>query len=151
MPCPAESTDSVKVPIQIPGPVQAQAQAQAQAVRIDKWLWSVRLYKTRSNAAEACRCGHVRIDGHPVKASRDVRPGDIIQAKTGLIQRTVRVLTALESRVGAAKVPLHMEDLTPPEELQRLKEASLHPAWRPPGSGRPTKKERRLLDEFLAP
>ncbi len=134
---------TVQSPAEIPVP--------AKAVRIDKWLWSVRLYKTRSNAAEACRCGHVRIDDHPVKASRDVRPGDVILAKTGLIQRTVRVLAVLENRVGADKVPGFMEDLTPPEELQRLKEASLHPAWRPPGAGRPTKKERRLLDAFLDP
>jgi ribosome-associated heat shock protein Hsp15 len=121
------------------------------AVRIDKWLWAVRLYKTRSIAAEACRCGQVRIDDKPVKASRDVRPGDLITARTGPITKTVRVRAVLEDRVGAAKVPEYLEDLTPPEELQRLKEASLNPAWRPPGAGRPTKRERRLLEAFLTP
>lgn len=122
------------------------------AIRIDKWLWAVRLYKTRSLAAEACRCGHVRIDAKPVKASRDVRPGDLLSVRTGPIQRTVRVRAVLEDRVGAALVPGFMEDLTPPEELERLKQSSLlNPAWRPPGAGRPTKRERRLLDAFLTP
>lgn len=132
----------------VPSPAELPTQT---AVRIDKWLWAVRLYKTRSMAAEACRCGQVRIDEQPVKASRDVRPGDLITARTGPITKTVRVRAVLEDRVGAAKVPEFLEDLTPPEELQRLKDASLHPAWRPPGAGRPTKRERRLLDAFLTP
>lgn len=121
------------------------------STRIDKWLWAVRLYKTRSLAANACRCGHVRIDGHPVKASREVRPGDVIVARTGALTRTVRVRAILEDRVGAAKVPDFLDDLTPPEELQRLKDAAMNPAWRPPGAGRPTKRERRLLEAFLEP
>lgn len=123
----------------------------APAIRIDKWLWAVRLYKTRSLAANACKCGHVRMDGKPVKASRDVRPGDLIVARTGPITRTVRVLAVLEDRVGAPKVPEYLEDLTPPEEFLRQKEAAaMSAAWRPPGAGRPTKRERRILDAFLA-
>ncbi|MBL9126269.1 MAG: RNA-binding S4 domain-containing protein [Verrucomicrobiales bacterium] len=121
------------------------------ATRVDKWLWAVRLFKTRSLAAQACRCGQVRIDEHPVKASRDVRPGDVLQVRTGPVTRTVRVRAILEDRIGAAKVPAFLEDLTPPEELRRLKEASMNPAWRPPGAGRPTKRERRLLEAFLQP
>lgn len=136
----------------MPSPAEPQPSNTAQAIRIDKWLWAVRLYKTRSLAANACRCGHVRLDNQPVKASRDVRPGDTIVARTGSIQRTVRVRAILEDRVGAPRVPEFLEDLTPPEELQRQREPSfLNPAWRPPGSGRPTKRERRLLDAFLEP
>ncbi len=120
------------------------------SVRIDKWLWAVRLAKTRSLAAEACHDGHVRIGGHPVKASREIRPGDVLVVRTDTLTRTVRVRTLLEKRVGAAAVPEFLEDLTPPEEIARAKALLAdRGAHREAGAGRPTKKERRLLDAFL--
>ncbi len=119
-----------------------------QAVRIDKWLWAVRVFKTRSVAADACRRGHVRLDDEPVKPSREVRAGDTLKVRAGDITRTVRVRGLIENRVGASLVPQYMEDLTPPEERARPRDPVLT-AWRPPGSGRPTKRERRRLQAWL--
>ena len=115
-----------------------------ESVRIDKWLWAVRIFKTRGLAAAACRAGHVTIADQPVKASRDVKPGDLIVAKTGEITRTTKVLALLAQRVGAQTVPQFAEDLTPPAEYQKPKEPVLAPLFsRPKGAGRPTKKDRR--------
>lgn len=120
------------------------------AVRIDKWLWAVRLYKTRTLAAAACRSGQVRVDGQPVKASRELRVGNTLTARLGPVTRTVRVRAVLENRVGAAHVVEYLEDLTPPEELEKARAPGLHtPAWRPAGAGRPTKRERRVMDALL--
>ena len=117
------------------------------SVRIDKWLWAVRLYKTRSLATAACRLGRVKIGGQPVKPSRDVKIDDLIVAQTGEIHRTVKVLALLEHRVGAQVVREFAEDLTPPEELAKPREKILPPLfYRPKGSGRPTKKERRQME-----
>lgn len=117
-------------------------------VRIDKWLWAVRVYKTRSMAAAACRAGRVIIAGHAVKASREARINDIVQAKTGDITRTLKVLGLLEQRVGAAVAGKFMEDLTPSSELERRKE-TLRPLFpRAKGAGRPTKKDRRAMGEI---
>lgn len=119
-------------------------------VRLDKWLWAVRLYKSRSVASEACQEGHVTIAGLPAKASRNVQVGDTIRAKTGDLTRTVRVTALLEKRVGAKLVSQYLEDLTPPEERQKPAEKNFLPVpFRPKGSGRPTKKERRTLDKFF--
>jgi ribosome-associated heat shock protein Hsp15 len=118
-------------------------------IRIDKWLWAVRLYKTRTQAAEACRAGHVRLDGNPAKPSREVHVGDTLVARTGDRTLTVRVRALLENRVAAAKVPECLDDLTPPEERLRPREREhLTPAWRAPGTGRPTKRQRRQLDAW---
>lgn len=119
-------------------------------MRVDKWLWAVRLFKTRTLAAEACRAGHVHLDGHPLKPSRDVRPGDVLIVRTGDLRRTVRVRAPLEQRLGAARIPEFLDDLTPPEEWAALRERrAADPHRREPGSGRPTKRERRLLDAWL--
>ena len=117
--------------------------------RIDKWLWAVRLFKTRSLAADACRDGHVTIGGQPVKPARDVRIGDAISAKAGGVQRTVKVLGFPSSRVGAKLVPEFMEDLTPASEYEKARESALAPqfSWSK-GFGRPTKKSRRLWEKF---
>ena len=117
--------------------------------RIDKWLWAVRLFKTRSLAAQACRNGHVLIAEQRVKPARDVRTGEIIVVKTGGVQRTVKVLAFPPSRVGAKLVADFMEDLTPESEFQKAREAASAPtfAWSK-GLGRPTKKSRRLWDRF---
>ncbi len=119
-------------------------------VRIDKWLWAVRLYKSRSLATAACSAGKVRIGGAPLKPSRSVHVGDVITAAAGEITRTVRVRALLERRVGAKLVPEYMEDLTPASEFSKPREPDFRPlVWRPKGAGRPTKKDRRKLDELL--
>jgi ribosome-associated heat shock protein Hsp15 len=121
-----------------------------QSVRIDKWLWAVRLFKTRSLAMAACRGGHVRVGGHPVKPAREVRINDVIEAKTGDITRTVKVLGLLQQRVGAQAVKEHAEDLTPASEYEKRKELVLEPMfYRPKGTGRPTKKDRRSMEKLF--
>lgn len=119
------------------------------SVRIDKWLWAVRIYKTRSLATTACREGDVKIGGQAVKPSRDVRINDLILAKIGSVTRTVRVLGLLEQRVGAQAAREFMTDLTPASEYEKPKELLLQPLFRrPKGMGRPTKKERRQMGRF---
>jgi ribosome-associated heat shock protein Hsp15 len=120
------------------------------AVRADRWLWSVRLYKTRSLASAACTAGHVKINGQPCKPARDVRPGDVLTALAGEITRTVKVLGVLENRIGAKLVPRYLEDLTPPSEYEKPRKKVLAPiGQRPKGAGRPTKQERRMLGSFF--
>jgi len=122
-----------------------------QSVRLDKWLWAARLYKSRSLAIQACNAGHVKINEQRVKPSREVHPGEIIAALTGQVQRTVRVLALLEQRVGASRVGEFLEDLTPPEEYARAREAARQaPPQYHKGFGRPTKKQRRQLRGFKA-
>lgn len=119
-------------------------------VRIDKWLWAVRLFKTRTLAVAACRGGHVKIAGESVKPSRPVREGEIITVQLGEITRTVKALALIEKRVGAKLVPEAMEDLTPASEyLKAMKKVEpLGVPVRRKGSGRPTKKERRQLEQL---
>ena len=129
---------------------KAGATEPAQHLRIDKWLWAVRVYKTRTLAAEACRGGHVKIGGDAVKASREIHVGETINARTGVVNRTVKVLGLLEKRMGAAAVKAFMEDLTPPEEYQKAREAAMQPVFtRLRGAGRPTKKDRRDIEKLL--
>jgi len=119
-------------------------------VRLDKWLWSVRLFKSRSLATEACHGGRVKVNGHAAKPARAVRVGDLITAATGDLTRTVKVTALLESRVGAKLLPQYLEDLTPPEEYAKLREKVFAPVGlRPRGAGRPTKRDRRIIDSFL--
>jgi ribosome-associated heat shock protein Hsp15 len=118
-------------------------------VRIDKWLWAVRLYKTRALATQACRGGHVTIAGDSVKPSRTVRVGDVIAARTGELLKTVKVLGLIGNRVGPKLVDQYIEDLTPAAEYLRVEQArevARSVPHRPKGSGRPTKKERRQLE-----
>ena len=118
-------------------------------VRVDKWLWAVRLYKTRSIAAAACTGGKVRIGGDPVKPARSVRMGEIIIAATGEITRTIRVVNLIERRVAAPRASACYEDLTPASEYEKPRLPNFRPlAIRPKGAGRPTKKDRRKTDEF---
>lgn len=122
----------------------------APGIRMDKWLWCVRLFKTRAAAAEACQSGHVRILDQAVKPSRIVRVGDVIQARTHDAVRTIRVLGILTRRVGAQAAAPFVQDVTPPVPLPTRSEPAFQPvALRPRGSGRPTKKERRLTDALL--
>ncbi len=121
-------------------------------VRLDKWLWAVRLYRTRSQATAACHAGHVKLNGHNAKPSRQVQPGEIITASIGEVTRTVKVLAALAQRVGASAVPAYLEDLTPPSEYQKRTRRDLPAAFfRPKGTGRPTKKDRRDLSRLWGP
>ena len=119
-------------------------------VRIDKWLWCVRLYKSRTLATEACEAGKVKISGHPAKPARSVKIGDVITASTGNVTRTVKVVQLLEQRVGAPRVSEFMEDLTAPEEFAKARAGSAtESGFRPRGAGRPTKRDRRILQSFF--
>lgn len=119
-------------------------------VRIDKWLWAVRIYKTRSMATEACKKGHVSIGNIPVKPSRTIHAGEIVKVRKSPITRTFRILGLAEKRMAAKIVHDFLEDITPPEELELL-EMQKNMQWisRDRGTGRPTKKDRRELDDFF--
>lgn len=118
-----------------------------ETVRIDKWLWSVRVYKTRNQAADACRAGKVKMDGIAVKPSRDVKPGDVIEISMAPIKKTLEVIEPIKNRVGAKLVPEFANDLTPQSEYDKLKLINeMNFEHRDRGTGRPTKKQRRLID-----
>jgi ribosome-associated heat shock protein Hsp15 len=117
------------------------------SVRIDKWLWAVRVYKTRNQAADACRAGKVKMDGIAVKPSRDVKPGDVIEISMAPIKKTLEVIEPIKNRVGAKLVPEFANDLTPQSEYDKLKLINeMNFEHRDRGTGRPTKKQRRLID-----
>jgi ribosome-associated heat shock protein Hsp15 len=118
-------------------------------VRVDKWLWAVRIYKTRSLATEACRSGRVRIGGQIVKPSREMRVSDEVSMHLGIYTKSITVIALLHNRVSAALVPNFLEDITPQSELDKLKiQQEMKPEFRPRGVGRPTKKHRRLIDRL---
>ena len=119
-------------------------------VRIDKWLWAVRVFKTRNMAAEACRSGKVRINDQPVKPSRMVTRGDRVTVTINpQFTRTLKVKELLSNRVSAKLVPDFSEDLTPQEEYDKLKiYNALMWERRERGIGRPTKKQRRDIDRL---
>ncbi|MCF8228145.1 MAG: RNA-binding S4 domain-containing protein [Bacteroidales bacterium] len=115
--------------------------------RVDKWLWSVRIFKTRSQATDACRKGKVKIDEQEVKPSREVRIGDIIKTDLKIFEKTVEVKELLDKRVSAKLVDKYMNDLTPQEEYDKPKKMrETNYEYRERGAGRPTKKERRMID-----
>ena len=116
--------------------------------RIDKWLWAVRLFKTRSLAASACRDGKVLVGGQRVKPAREVHAGEIISAKAHGVQRTVKALAVPPGRVSAKLVSEFLEDLTPAAEYEKAREAAFAPQFQwSKGMGRPTKKNRRLWEK----
>jgi ribosome-associated heat shock protein Hsp15 len=120
-----------------------------ESVRIDKFLWAVRLFKTRSLAAEACKKGRVTIDEQPVKSSRLVRRDDKVSIKVPPAVKSYKILDLSEKRMGARLVPEYLEDITPKEELDMLDMARMTQKLnRPKGTGRPTKKDRRDLDNL---
>ena len=120
--------------------------------RIDKWLWAARIFKTRTIAADACKKGRISINGAQVKPSRMVKPGDIINVKKSPITYSFKVLQAIEKRVGAKLVPEIMENVTTPEQYELLEMSKISGFIdRARGTGRPTKKDRRSLDEFFTP
>ena len=124
-----------------------------EGVRIDKWLWAVRVFKTRNQATLTCRSGKVKINEKPVKPSREIKAGEVITISLDSLKRSIKVLSPVEHRVGAKLVEQFMADLTPKEEYKKLQ---LHKAagsgYRLRGLGRPTKKERRdieILKKYL--
>ncbi|MDR0970069.1 MAG: RNA-binding S4 domain-containing protein [Lentimicrobiaceae bacterium] len=118
-------------------------------IRIDKWLWSARLFKTRSIAVEACKGGKVKIDGNNVKPSRDVKIGDVIHVQIEQLHKIVQIVSLPKNRVSAKQVPEVLLDLTPAEEYERIEMMhAFKSEYRDKGAGRPTKKERRTIDEF---
>ncbi len=118
----------------------------SESVRIDKWLWASRLFRSRSLAAGACNAGHVKIGGQSIKPSRAVRAGEVISVLTGQVRRSVKVLAVLDQRVGAKLVSQFLEDLTPPEEYARAREEALKTSIRfPNGFVRPTRKQQRQM------
>ena len=120
-------------------------------VRLDKYLWSIRIFKTRSQATEAIDKGRVKLKGENVKPSRNVVVGDIYEARTEHKNWTLRVTQLLESRLAYAEAIQYYEDLSPIEEIERIKmvAASFHTGKRLSKVGRPTKKNRRDLGQFL--
>ncbi len=119
-------------------------------IRIDKYLWAVRQYKTRSIATTACDQGKILINEQPAKASRIVRLGDTISVKRTGLTRTLKVLQLTMNRLSAKLVAEYCEDLTPPAEIEAFKSRIARTGiYRDPGTGRPTKFERRALDDFF--
>ncbi|MBM6866487.1 RNA-binding S4 domain-containing protein [Bacteroides caecigallinarum] len=120
--------------------------------RIDKWLWAARIYKTRTIAADACKKGRITINGAQAKPSRMIKPGDVINVKKSPITYSFKVLQAIEKRVGAKLVPEIMENVTSPEQYELLEMSKISGFIdRAKGTGRPTKKDRRSLDDFFMP
>ena len=121
----------------------------AEGVRIDKLLWSVRVYKTRSLASDACRSGKVLVNATEAKPSREVQTGDVIVINLGAYRKTIKIKELLKNRVAAKLVPEYVDDLTPESEYDKLKitrEANYE--VRTAGIGRPTKKERRMIEKL---
>ena len=120
-------------------------------LRLDKYLWAIRLFKTRSLAAAACESGKVKFDGVQAKPSRNVSIGDEYEVKTEAKRWRIKVTGLLEKRVAAVEAIKNYIDITPEEEVQRLQfqAASFQTGKRQSKIGRPTKKERRDLDDFL--
>lgn len=120
--------------------------------RLDKFLWAVRIFKTRTIAADACKNGRVMIDGVKQKPSRMVKEGDVIQVRKPPITYSFKILQAIQNRVGAKLVPEIMENVTTPDQYELLEMNRISGfVNRARGTGRPTKKERRELDDFVTP
>lgn len=120
--------------------------------RIDKWLWAARIFKTRTIAAEACKKGRISINGAQAKPARMIKPGDTIQVRKPPVTYSFKVLQAIEKRVGAKLVPEIMENVTTPDQYELLEMNRISGFIdRARGTGRPTKKDRRDLDDFFTP
>ncbi len=120
-------------------------------VRVDKWLWSVRIFKSRSMATDACKSGKVKIDDASLKPSYLLQRGEILQVRKNGFNMIYKVVDLLEKRVSATLAEPCYENLTPEEELNKYKDwyiGKAHPEIRDKGAGRPTKKDRRIIDKF---
>lgn len=123
----------------------------ADSTRLDKYLWSIRVFKTRSDATDACRGGKVLVNGQDAKPSREVKSGDMIQVRKGAVLYQYKVLQPIDRRQGAAIVERYAQNLTPESELAKLH--APHESFfvvRDRGAGRPTKKERREMDTLYS-
>jgi ribosome-associated heat shock protein Hsp15 len=112
-------------------------------VRVDRWLWAVRLVKTRSGAAQACRAGHVQVNGARAKPAAPVKVGDTVRLRVGDRERVIEVVRLLETRVGAELAATCLIDRSPPPPPR---DPLARQGYRPAGAGRPTKRQRRDLD-----
>ncbi len=118
-------------------------------MRLDQWLWAVRVYKSRTQAGDAIRGGLVKVNGERTKPSHEPKVGELIVARVGIMTRTVRYLASPRSRIAGKLVAEFAEDLTPPEEREKRPEPILlPPGFRPKGAGRPTKRDRRVMEDF---
>ncbi|HYQ65817.1 RNA-binding S4 domain-containing protein [Actinophytocola sp.] len=115
-----------------------------ESTRVDRWLWAVRLTKTRSDAAAACRGGHVRVNDRPAKPATTVVPGDEVRVRSGGVTKVVEVVRIIQKRVGAPDAATCFLDRTPKPPPDAL----VPVARRDRGAGRPTKRDRRVLDRF---
>ena len=121
-------------------------------VRIDKWMWATRIFKTRTIAAEACKKGRVMIGGVSVKPSRMIKVGDVIQVRKPPITFSFKALALTERRMGAKLVPEYLENVTTPDQYEILEMNRISGfVNRSKGLGRPTKKDRRELEQFTEP
>jgi ribosome-associated heat shock protein Hsp15 len=124
--------------------------ASAEPPRLDKYLWSIRFFKTRSLATEAIRGGHVTLNHQHPKPAHEVKIGEVYEIRQGIITRTIKVIALLHRRVGAKIVPTYAEDLTPASEyLKQMQAREQAPLKRDPGAGRPTKRDRRAIKKLL--
>jgi len=115
-----------------------------ESVRVDRWLWAIRVFRTRTASTEACRGGHVRVNGAPAKAATLVREGDRVTVRGHGDERLLEVVRAIDKRVGAPVAAACVVDHTPPADRRR----EAPPFWREPSAGRPTKRDRRRLDRL---
>jgi ribosome-associated heat shock protein Hsp15 len=125
--------------------IPSPAMERVSAMRLDKWLWAARFFKTRSLAAQACAGGKVDVNDEAAKPARPVRPGDRLRVTVPGGQRVARVLALSDRRGGGAEARALYEDLTPPAP-PRVRQP--RPPWRAPGAGRPTKRERRQIERL---
>lgn len=122
------------------------------SARIDKWLWAVRIFKTRTIASEACKKGRIAINGREAKPSHNVKEGDTVSVRKPPVTYSFRVIQTIEKRIGAKGVADVMENITPREEMELLEMSRISGFIdRQKGTGRPTKKDRRELDSFSVP
>ena len=123
------------------------------STRIDRWLWAVRIFKTRTQASSACRLSQIKVEGQFAKASRPISIGTIIEVEKDQMTRKLKVLALAEKRIGAKLVPEHLEDITPEEEVERARavreQQQLNRVYLVRGEGRPSKKQRREINKFL--
>lgn len=120
--------------------------------RLDKWLWAVRLFKTRSTAAEACKKGRISVNGTQAKAAHTVKEGDEVSVRKPPITYTFRIKQAIEKRIGAKLVPEMLDNITAPDQMELLEMSKISGfVNRAKGTGRPTKKDRRELEDFTQP
>ena len=123
-----------------------------ETARLDKWLWAARIFKTRTIAADACKNGRVTVDGQTLKPARTVKVGEVVSVKKPPITYSFKILNAIETRVGAKLISEVYENVTDPKQYELLEMSRISGFIdRARGTGRPTKKDRRALDAFVAP